>query len=128
MSYVGPVARWEIYRIDLEPRVGREQGGERRPGLVLSNDGFNAHFDVVTILPMTELEGKQRRVYPFEVLLPPEVVGTGFGSIVMPQQIRTISKLRLVERIGILSDEQLRARIENRVLEHLGIEFDAGEL
>lgn len=128
MSYVGPVARWEIYRIDLEPRIGREQGGEHRPGLVLSNDGFNAHFDVVTILPMTKLEGKQRHVYPFEVLLPPEVVGTGFGSIVMPQQIRTISKLRLVERIGILSDEQLRAQIENRVLEHLGIEFEAEEL
>ena len=127
MSHIGPVARWEVYWIDLEPRVGREQGGERRPGIVVSNDGFNAHFDVVTILPLTRLEGKQRRVYRFEVLLPAEVVGTGFGSIVMPQQVRTISKLRLVERIGVLADEELRAQIENRLLEHLGIEFEAEE-
>jgi mRNA interferase MazF len=127
VSYTGPVARWEIYWIDLEPHVGREQGGERRPGLVLSNDGFNAHFDVVTILPLTRLEGEQRRVYPFEVLLPQEVVGTGSASIVMPQKIRTISKLHLVERIGVLADGELRARIENRVLEHLGIEFEAEE-
>ena len=82
----------------------------------------------MTILPLTKLEGKQRRVYPFEVLLPSEVVGTGFGSIVMPQQVRTISKLRLVERIGVLADEDLRAQIENRLLEHLGIEFEAEEL
>lgn len=128
MSYVGPIGRWDIYWIDLEPRVGREQGGDRRPGIVISNDGFNVQFDVVTILPLTKLEGKQRRVYPFEVLLPAEVVGTGFGSIVMPQQVRTISKLRLVERIGVLADEGLRTQIENRLLEHLGIEFEAEEL
>ena len=128
MSYVGPVGRWEIYWIDLEPHVGREQGGDRRPGVVISNDGFNVQFDVVTILPLTQLEGKQRRGYPFEVLLPSKVVGTGFGSIAMPQQVRTISKLRLAERIGVLADEDLRTQIENRLLEHLGIEFEAEEL
>jgi mRNA interferase MazF len=128
VSYVGPIARWEIYWVDLESHVGREQGGEHRPGIVVSNGGFNAHFDVVTILPVTKREAQQRRAYPFEVLLPAEVVGTAFGSIVMPQQIRTISKLRLVERIGVLADADLRAQIENRLLEHLGIEFEAEEL
>ena len=127
MSWVGPVSRWEIYWVDLEPHIGREQGGERRPAVVVSNDGFNAHFDVVTILPLTKREGKQRRVYEFEVLLPSEVVGTGFESIVMPHQIRTIAKLRLIERIGVLSDEGLQLEIENRLLEHLGIEFEAEE-
>lgn len=82
----------------------------------------------MTALPLTKLEGKQRRVYRFEVLLPAEVVGTGFGSIVMPQQVRTISKPRLVERIGVLADEDLRTQIENRLLEHLGIEFEPEEL
>jgi mRNA-degrading endonuclease toxin of MazEF toxin-antitoxin module len=42
----------------------------------------------------------------------------------MPQQVRTISELRLVERIGALADEGLRTQIENRLLEHLGIEFE----
>ncbi len=128
MPYLGPVARWELYWVDLEPRVGREQGGERRPALILSNDGFNRHFDVVTILPLTKQQGKRRKVYAFEVLLPAEVVGTGYDSIVMPQQIRTISKTRLLERIGVLKDESIRIEVENRVLEHLGIAFEAGEL
>ncbi|MDT8369601.1 MAG: type II toxin-antitoxin system PemK/MazF family toxin, partial [Longimicrobiales bacterium] len=63
------MARWELYWVDLEPRVGSEQGGERRPALVVSNDGFNHHFDVVTILPLTKREGKERRIYAFELLL-----------------------------------------------------------
>ncbi len=45
------------------------------------------------------------------VLLPPEVVGTGFASIVMPQQIRTISRLRPLERIGVLEDGRKREEI-----------------
>ena len=125
MAYRGPVSRWDLYWADLDPAVGSEQGGGRRPVLVVSNDGFNAAFDVVTIVSLTKLEGKRRRVYPFEILLSPEVVGTGFGSIVMPQQLRTVSKLRLLERIGVLEDEAKREEIENRLLEHLDIEFEA---
>ena len=128
MAFQGDVLRWDIFWAELEPHLGREQGGERRPALVLSNDGFNAHFDVVTILPLTKREGKKRRVYEFETLLPAGVIGTDFESIVMPQQIRTISKLRLLQRAGALADERLRGEIENRVLEHLGIEFIADEL
>jgi len=120
------VSRWELFWIDLEPHVGSEHGGERKPGVVVSNDGFNQHFDVVTILPLTRLEGKQRRVYPFEVLAP-DLIGTGYGSIIMPQQVRTVSKKRLLERIGLLEDEGVRLQVENRLLEHLGIAFEVEE-
>lgn len=122
MAHLGPVSRWEVYWVDLEPRVG----GERRPAVVVSNDGFNPHFDVVTIVPLTKREGKKRKVYAFEVLAP-DLVGTGYESIIMPQQVRTISKLRLLERIGVLSDDRLRDQIESRLMEHLGIEFEAEE-
>lgn len=124
-AWRGPVRRWELYWADLDPSVGSEQGGGRRPVLVVSNDGFNSAFELLTVVSLTKLEGKRRRVYPFEVLLPPEVVGTGFASIVMPQQIRTISRLRLLERIGVLEDERKREEIENRLLEHLDVEFEA---
>ena len=127
MAHVGSVSRWELYWVDLEPRVGREQGGVQRPAIVVSNDGFNSHFDVVTVVPLTKRAGKRRRVYEFEVLLPAEIVGSGVESIAMPHQIRTISKLRLLERIGQLTDEEKRIEIENRVLEHLGIAFEAEE-
>jgi mRNA interferase MazF len=124
MAYIGAVARWEVYWVDLEPRVGSEQGGERRPAIVISNDGFNQHFDVVTIVPLTKREGKRRQVYAFEVLSP-DLVGTGFESIIMPQQVRTISKMRLHERVGSVMDEEVRADVETRLMEHLGIDFDA---
>jgi mRNA interferase MazF len=126
MAHLGPVRRWEIYWVDLEPAVGSEQGGERRPAVVISNDGFNHHFDVVTIVPMTKREGKKRRVYPFEVLAP-DLVGTRYESILLPQQVRTISKRRLLERIGELDDEHIQIDLENRLLEHLGIDFEAEE-
>lgn len=112
--------------MDLEPHVGSEQGGERRPAVVVSNDGFNPHFEVVTVVPLTKREGKKRKIYAFEVLSS-DLVGTGYESILMPQQVRTISKLRLLERIGVLRDEVLRDELEYRLMEHLGIEFEADE-
>lgn len=127
MAHIGAVARWELYWVDLEPHVGSEHGGERKPALVVSNDGFNHHFDVVTIVPLTRREGKRRRVYPFEVLAP-DLVGTGHETIVMPQQVRTISKRRLLERIGVVADQHIQTEIENRLLEHLGIAFEPEEL
>ncbi len=126
MAHLGPVRRWEIYWVDLEPSVGSEQWGERRPAVVVSNDGFNHHFDVVCVVPMTKREGKRRRVYPFEVLAP-DLLGTGHESILMPQQVRTISKRRLLERTGTLEDESIQIDLENRLLEHLGIDFEAEE-
>lgn len=124
MAYLGPVRRWDIYWADLEPGVGSEQKGEKRPVIVVSNDGFNSAFPMVTVVSLTKLEGKQRRHYPFEVVLPKGTVTPEWASIVMVQQIRAISKMRLLEPIGTISDEAHRDEIERRILEHLDIEFD----
>jgi mRNA interferase MazF len=123
VAYAGSISRWELFWVDLEPGVGSEQGRVRRPALVISNDGFNAHFDVVTVIPLTKARGKRRRVYPFEVLLRRGIAGNAEDSIAMPQQIRTISTTRLLEPIGVLSNPRLQTEIESRLLEHLGIEF-----
>ncbi|MGI9179548.1 MAG: type II toxin-antitoxin system PemK/MazF family toxin [Longimicrobiaceae bacterium] len=128
MAYSGPVHRWDLFWADLDFPVGSEQGGERRPVLVVSNDGVNAFLPVVTQLPLTKLEGKERKVYPFEVILPRGIVGTRWVSIAMPQQIRTIDKTRLIEKIGTLLDVDLQVEIENRLLEHLGIAFEVDDL
>ena len=124
MAYLGPVHRWDLIWADLEPHVGSEQAGDRRPVLVVSNDEFNRHFPVVTTIPLTKLEGKQRRLYPFEVLLPSGIAGNAYTSIALPHQIRTISKTRLLERIGTLADEDARSEVEERLMDHLGIAFD----
>jgi mRNA interferase MazF len=127
MAYLGSVLQWELFDADLNPSVGREQGGDSRPVLIVSNDGFNKAFDVVTVLPLTKTEGKKRQVYPFEVVLPSQLAGNPRESIVMPQQIRTISKHRLLARVGQLVDPQLRTEIEDRILDHLGINLDADD-
>jgi mRNA interferase MazF len=128
MAYTGPIRRWDLFWADLDFPAGSEQGGNRRPVLVVSNDGINTSLPVITQIPLTKLEGKTRRVYPFEVLLPQEVVGTGWTSIAMPQQVRTIDKSRLLEKIGELADPGLQSEIENRLLEHFGIAFEIEEL
>lgn len=125
MAYVGPVRRWDIFRTDLDPVIGSEQRGPDRPVIVVSNDGVNASLKVVTVVSVTKLEDKQRKVYPFEVVLPKGTITSAHASIVMPQQIRSISKLRLLEKIGTLSDPVHQTEIENRLLEHLGIQFEA---
>lgn len=124
MAYVGPVRRWDIYWADLNPGVGREQKGEHRPVIVISNDGFNSAFEMVTVVSLTKLEGKQRKVYPFEVVLPKGTVTAEYASIVLIHQIRSISKMRLLEAIGSIADEKQRDEIELRILEHLEIAFE----
>ena len=125
MAFLGGVLQWDLFGADLDPSVRREQGGESRPVLIVSNDGFNKVFDVVTVLPLTRTDGKKRRVYPFEVVMPAHLAGNPLETIIMPQQIRTISKNRLLSRIGQLEDVALRREIENRILDHLGINLDA---
>src|SRR5258705_11747080 len=104
MAYVGAVLQWDLFRADLDPAVGGEQGGDSRPVLVVSNDGFNRSLDVVTILPLTKLEGKKRRDFTFEVVLPAHRTGNELDSIIMPYQIRTIAKQRLLDRSGAMED------------------------
>ena len=124
MAYIGPVYRWDIYWADLDPSVGSEQGGDSRPVIVVSNDGVNKSLPVVTVVSVTKLEDKDRKPYPFEVLLPKGVITDRYASIVMPQQIRAISKTRLLKKIGTLDDEGFQTQIENRLLEHLDIAFE----
>jgi mRNA interferase MazF len=124
MAYLGVVHRWELFWADLEPHIGREQAGERRPVLVLSNDGANRSFEVVTVVPLTKLEGKGRPPRPWEVPLAADAVGRGYTSLALPNQIRTISKIRLLARIGLLADQETRFAIEGAVLDHLGIQMD----
>jgi len=108
MTYQGQVRRWDLFWADLDYPVGSEQGGGHRP--------------------ITKLEGKERKVYPFEVILPKEVVATGWTSVAMPQQICTIDRSRLLERIGSLGDPEIRRQVEGRLLAHLGIDFEIWDI
>lgn len=109
--------------IDFGEGIGKEQGGVQ-PASVLSNDGFNRHFPLATVVPLTRREGKRRAVFSFEVVLPARAAGNTVESIVMPHQLRIVSRERMLRRIGKLTAPALRIAIENRVLNHLGVDFD----
>ncbi|MBW4632004.1 MAG: type II toxin-antitoxin system PemK/MazF family toxin [Iphinoe sp. HA4291-MV1] len=96
--------RGDIYYADLNPAVGSEMD-KRRPVLIVSNDANNRAATTVTILPITS---NVTRVYPFEVLLNPENSSLTKPSKVQAQQVRTISKQRIIgEVVGSLNEEMM---------------------
>ena len=97
--------QFEIYLADLNPTVGREQRGTR-PVLVISNDYENL-LDIVTIIPITSRK-EGRRIYPNEVLLTKEL---SLPSILLCQQIRTISKKRLIKKLSTIKTPRTRQKI-----------------
>jgi mRNA interferase MazF len=109
--------RGDIYYVDLHPAVGSEMD-KRRPVLIVSNNINNKAATTLTILPITS---NVSRIYPFEVLLNPEVSGLTKASKVQAQQIRTISKQRIIgEVIGSLN-EKIMLLIDAALKLHLGL-------
>ncbi len=95
---------FEVFWADLNPTIGREQSG-KRPVLVISNDIEN-QLDIVTIIPITSRK-EGRRIYPNEVLF----TLLDKEAILLCHQIRSISKMRLLEKISVDIDESLRHEV-----------------
>lgn len=112
-----PAYQWVVMQADLNPVTGAEQKG-LRPVLVVSNEEFNQAMPNVTVLPLTSTK---RRLYPAEVFLPKGVAGQPSNSIIMAHQIRTISKQRLRDLIGYLSDAKLKDAVRDAVKDHLDL-------
>ncbi|WP_392478558.1 type II toxin-antitoxin system PemK/MazF family toxin [Nostoc sp. C110] len=109
--------RGDIYYANLSPVMGSEMG-KRRPVIIVSNNISNSAATTVTILPLTS---NVSRVYPFEVLLNPEVSGLTKPSKVQAQQVRTISKQRITgEVLGSLNAD-LMVLIDAALKLHLGL-------
>lgn len=97
--------RGEIYDVDFNPARGNEQGG-RRPALVVSNDVSNEHSGVVIVAAITSQAAK--RQYPWDVPLPAGDPLPLEGRV-MCNQLMTVAKVRLLNRRGELSADQLLA-------------------
>jgi mRNA interferase MazF len=90
------VRRFEVYRVNLDPTVGSEIR-KSRPCVVVSPDEMNRHIRTVVIAPMTT----KGQPYPTRV----ECHFAGKEGQVVLDQIRTVDKRRLVERLGELDHE-----------------------
>ena len=113
------INRGDLYSACLDPVVGSEQGGIR-PVLVIQNDVGNRYSPTVIVLAVTGQLGKAR--LPTHVPIDCEGTGLVKDSVVLAEQIRTLDKRRLRERIGTLKPETM-ARVGEAVKVSLGIQF-----
>ena len=114
------VKRGDIYYADLSPVVGSEQGGIR-PVLIVQNDVGNRYSPTVIAAAITSQTDKAK--LPTHISLPSQQCGLSKDSIVLLEQIRTIDKRRLKERMGRIDDQSMNQI--NRALEvSFGLETD----
>lgn len=116
--------RWSVWRANLNPVVGSEQG-LTRPVIIISEDSVNEAINTVTALPITSKKD-YRVIYPNEVYIPARACGLSLDSIILCHQIRTIDKKRLAQYYGTVEEEMYRSEIRDALLFHLG--FESNEL
>ena len=93
------IKRGEIYYADLSPVVGSEQGGVR-PVLIIQNDIGNRYSPTVIAAAITSQHDKTK--LPTHIQVTAIVSGLAKDSIVLLEQVRTIDKQRLKEKMGCL--------------------------
>lgn len=99
------VKRGDIFYADLSPVVGSEQGGIR-PVLVIQNDVGNKYSPTVIVAAITSQINKAKM--PTHIELSGDVYGLSKDSVVLMEQIRTIDKKRLKEKIGHMDEENTK--------------------
>lgn len=113
------VKRGDIYYADLSPVVGSEQGG-LRPVLIIQNDVGNKYSPTVIAAAITSKMEKNN--LPTHIGICADSVGLARDSVVLLEQIRTLDKRRLKEKMGHLDDKVMRD-VNNAI----GISFGLGE-
>jgi len=111
------VKRGDIFFADLSPVVGSEQGG-MRPVLIVQNDTGNRHSPTVIAAAITSQTGKAR--LPTHITLSAADCGLSRDSVILLEQIRTIDKSRLRERMGRLDDATMKS-VDNAISVSFGL-------
>jgi len=104
--------RGEVWWVNFDPSVGGEIR-KQRPAIILSNDAANKYLNRVQVVPLTSTVG---RLYPSEAL----VTLQGQQSKAMADQLTTVSKMRLMSRIGRVSARDMQ-QVERAVRVQLGL-------
>jgi len=114
------IKRGDMFYADLSPVVGSEQGGIR-PVLVIQNNMGNKYSPTVIVSAITSQMNKNR--LPTHIELDSKEFGLKADSVVLAEQIRTIDKSRLKEKIGHIDNDSIMNRIDNA----LGVSFGLTE-
>jgi len=110
------IKRGDMFYADLSPVIGSEQGGVR-PVLIIQNDVGNKYSPTVIAAAITSQQNKAK--LPTHIEIDSDLCGLKNNSVVLTEQIRTIDKSRLKEKIGHINDEN----IINKVNSALGVSF-----
>ena len=110
------IKRGDMFYADLSPVIGSEQGGVR-PVLIIQNDVGNKHSPTVIAAAITSQTGKTK--LPTHIEIEQENSGLKADSVILTEQIRTIDKSRLKEKIGHIDDNHIMSQINNA----LGVSF-----
>ncbi|MCF2669751.1 MAG: type II toxin-antitoxin system PemK/MazF family toxin [Butyricicoccus sp.] len=112
------IKRGDIYYADLSPVVGSEQGGIR-PVLIVQNNVGNRYSPTVIAAAITSQVNKAKM--PTHISLGARSFGLTKDSVVLTEQIRTLDKKRLREKMGTLDEANMR-----RIDEALAVSFGLG--
>ena len=113
------IKRGDIYYADLSPVVGSEQGG-LRPVLIIQNDIGNRYSPTVIAAAITSRMEKNKLPTHIEVYA--ARVGLPRDSVILLEQIRTLDKRRLRERIGHLGEDEMQ-RVNEGISVSFGLSF-----
>lgn len=111
------VKRGDIYYADLSPVVGSEQGGIR-PVLIIQNDVGNRYSPTVIAAAVTSQLNKSK--LPTHIEIDAMKYGLPKDSVILTEQIRTIDKKRLKEKIGHV-DEELMTSVNDALFVSFGL-------
>ena len=106
------IKRGDMFYADLSPVVGSEQGGIR-PVLIIQNDMGNKYSPTVIAAAITSQINKNK--LPTHIEIDSEEFGLKSDSVVLAEQIRTIDKSRVKEKIGHIDDEKVMDKINNAI-------------
>jgi len=113
--------RGEIRMVDLDP-VRPGETNKTRPAVIVSNDGANgaaarSNRGVVTVLPLTS---NVSHVYPFQVLIRATEAGLDRDSKVQAEQVRSVSVVRILTRIGRIPPDRME-QVDEALRLHLAL-------
>lgn len=110
------MTRGSVWWVNFDPSVGGEIR-KKRPAIIISNNSANKHLNRVQVVPLTSNTAK---LYPGEAY----VMLNDKQSKAMADQLTTVSKQRLINRIGNLSSADIQ-RVERAIEIQLGLRFSS---
>lgn len=116
------IKRGDIFYADLSPVIGSEQGG-LRPVLIVQNDIGNKYSPTVIAAAITSKMGKTR--LPTHIDIYRDRVGLQKDSVILLEQIRTLDKRRLKEKMGHLDDDVMD-KVNLAIAVSFGLSGDTG--